>query len=90
MARCVNWCIRVIITFDEKIPDFQWWVTWQPKGSHQEFYEFKQIVAQWANDRDMPIRGRSIYHMDTTIRYMGFQTESDALTFIIIWTGSEQ
>lgn len=80
----------MIITFDESFTDFQWWVVWPRKGADQEFFDFKRAVAQWAKERELEMRGRSIYHIDVRNRYFGFKTEYDALTFIIVWKGSEQ
>jgi hypothetical protein len=77
------------ITHDLTIPEFQWWVTWpkNPVDTYQEQYDFNRKVTAWADEREMPIRGRSIYHLDTSKRYFGFKSESDALTFIIVWSG---
>jgi hypothetical protein len=74
------------ITYDDTIPEFKWWIIWQHTRDHQEQYDFNRKVFAWAKERDMPIKGRSIFHLDTSKRYLGFKTEYDALTFILVWS----
>jgi len=74
------------ITYDTNIPEFNWWVIWPNTHAYYEQYEFNRKVRAWAEEREMPFRGRSIYHLDTTKRYFGFKTEYDALTFILVWS----
>jgi hypothetical protein len=89
VAKRINRSIRLNITYDPTIPDYQWWVTWPRStvNTYQEQYDFNRKVTVWAKDRERPIRGRSIFHIDRTKRYFGFQSEGDALTFIIVWSG---
>jgi hypothetical protein len=75
------------LKYDTNIPEFNWWVTWKHTGANQEQYDFNRTILAWAAEREMPIRGRSIYHLDSSNRYYGFKTEYDALTFILVWSG---
>jgi hypothetical protein len=68
--------------------EFPWWVIW-PVDSQTpgNYYRLKQKYMTWGEERGTPIMDRSIYHVDTSLRYAGFQTEMDAFQFVLVFSG---
>jgi len=69
------------------IKDCQWWVVWPVDSlTPGNQYLFKLKYKAWYEEQGVPIRDRSIHHMDLSLCYVGFQTEIDALTFVLVFS----
>jgi hypothetical protein len=76
------------IVYDSLFEDWPWWVTWpvscQTPG---DYYRLKAKYQQVLAELEIPFRERSIYHVDASKRYVGFETEINELTFVLVFSG---
>jgi hypothetical protein len=85
----------VKIIYDDRFPDNPWWVVWSIKPGERasdpvvvrRYHDMWKRAKEWATEAGIFMCGRSIYHLDTNYRYIGFKDEGDALSFIILFSG---